>query len=203
MERQEETTNPRAGFGRLLKTAGQDDAHDRDQLLPYLYRELRALAHRQLASSRGNRGDRTLCTTALVHEAFLRVASQQDVSFEDRGHFLGYAAHAMRSVVIDEARRQQADKNGGSLTRVQWSDDATEEGITPEQLIALDQALKRLARVDQRLSDIAELRVFGGLSQVECSQILGISPRTAARLWRKTRAMLGSLLVPETDEPDF
>ncbi len=198
MDRQEETTNPRMELGRLLHSAEVDDADTRGQLLSQLYRELRALAHRQLASGPARHADRTLCTTALVHEAFLRVASQRDVSFEDRGHFLGYAARAMRSVVVDEARRQQADKHGGRLTRIQWSDETNEGGIRPEQLIELDDALKRLARVDQRLSDIAELRVFGGLSQVECSQILGISPRTAARLWRKTRAMLGGLLMPES-----
>jgi len=198
MERQEETTNPRLDLDRLLHSGELDDADVREQLLSQLYRELRALAHRQLASGASRHSDRTLCTTALVHEAFLRVASQRDVSFEDRGHFLGYAARAMRSVVIDEARRQQADKHGGRLTRVQWSDATSEDGISPEQLIELDDSLKRLAKVDQRLSDIAELRVFGGLSQVECSQILGISPRTAARLWRKTRAMLGSVLAPES-----
>lgn len=198
MEGHEETTNPRLNLGRLLQSAEVDDADTRDQLLSQLYRELRTLAHRQLSSGPGRQTDRTLCTTALVHEAFLRVASQRNVSFEDRGHFLGYAARAMRSVVIDEARRQQADKHGGRLTRIQWSDETTEGGIRPEELIELDNALKRLANFDQRLSDIAELRVFGGLSQVECSQILGISPRTAARLWRTTRAMLGSLLAPES-----
>jgi len=200
MERQEETTNPRLDLGRLLHSAEPDDADTRERLLSQLYRELKALAHRQLSSGSSRNADRTLCTTALVHEAFLRVASQRDVSFEDRGHFLGYAARAMRSVVIDEARRQQAEKHGGRLTRVQWLDETSEGGISPEQLIELDDALKRLARVDQRLSDIAELRVFGGLSQVECSQIIGISPRTAARLWRKTRAMLGSVLVPESKD---
>lgn len=199
MDHQEETTNPRLDLRRLLQSAESGDADTREQLLSQLYRELRALAHRQLGKGPTRQADRTLCTTALVHEAFLRVASQRDVSFEDRGHFLGYAAHAMRSVVIDEARRQQAEKHGGGLTRVQWSDESGEGGISPEQLIELDHALKRLARVDQRLSDIAELRVFGGLSQVECSQILGISPRTVARLWRKTRAMLGSLLVPDSE----
>lgn len=198
MERQEVTTDPRLDLGRLLHSVEDDDADTRDELLSQLYRELRALAHRQLARGSVRQADRTLCTTALVHEAFLRVASQRDVSFDDRSHFLGYAARAMRSVVVDEARRQQADKHGGRLTRIQWSDETTEGGIRPEQLIELDDALKRLARVDQRLSDIAELRVFGGLSQVECSQILGISPRTVARLWRKTRAMLGSVLVPDS-----
>lgn len=200
MARQEETTNPRVDLGRLLDSAEMDDDDTRDRLLSQLYRELRALAHQQLAHDPARRADRTLCTTALVHEAFLRVASQRDVSFEDRGHFLAYAARAMRSVVIDEARRQQTEKHGGCLTRVQWSDETNEGGIRPEQLIELDHALNRLAAVDQRLSDIAELRVFGGQSQVECSQILGISPRTVARLWRTARAMLGSLLVAEPED---
>lgn len=199
MDRPEETTNPRLELGRLLHSTEVDDADTREQLLSQLYRELRALAHRQLSNGSSRGGDRTLCTTALVHEAFLRVASQRDVSFDDRGHFLGYAARAMRSVVIDEARRQQAEKHGGKMTRVQWSDETSQGSIRPEQLIELDNALKCLARVDQRLSDIAELRVFGGLSQVECSQILGISPRTVARLWRTTRAMLGSMLEEDSD----
>lgn len=200
MARQEEATNPRLDLGRLMPSAEADNADTRNQFLTQLYCELRALAHRQLANGWCQRTDRTLCTTALVHEAFLRVASQRDVSFEDRKHFIGYASRAMRSVVIDEARRQQADKHGGHLTRIQWSDEANEGGILPEQLIQLDHALEHLATLDPRLSDIAELRVFGGLSQIECSQILGISPRTANRLWRKTRAMLGSLLAPQSEQ---
>jgi RNA polymerase sigma factor (TIGR02999 family) len=199
MLQREETTNPRSGLGRWLRASEIGDGGTRDRLLAQLYRELRALAHRQLGNGHGRRTDRTLCTTALVHEAFLRVASSQNLSFDDRGHFLGYAAHAMRSIVVDEARRQQTSKRGGGLTRVQLSDETGREDAHPEQLIALDQALTRLAKIDQRLSDIAELRIFGGVSQIECSQILDISPRTAQRLWRKSRAMLASLLVADSE----
>ena len=126
---EEEATNPRVDLGRLLDSSEMDDDDTRDRLLSQLYRELRALAHQQLVHDTARRTDRTLCTTALVHEAFLRVASQRDVSFADRGHFLAYAARAMRSVVIDEARRQQTEKHGGCLTRVQWSDETNEGGM--------------------------------------------------------------------------
>lgn len=182
---------------RLLRAAGDGDPDARDRLMPQLYGELRMLAHRQLSDNRP--ADRTLCTTALVHEAFLRMASQQDISFQDRAHFLGYAACAMRSVVVDQARRQRAERHGASMTRVSWSDQASERGARPEQVLALDQALQRLAKVDRRLADVAELRVFGGLTQEECSQVLDVSPRTVARIWRKARAMLGGLIAVESE----
>jgi len=166
----------------------------------FLYRELRSLASRLLARRGREQKDRTLCTTALVHEAFLKLAAQQDISFADRSHFLAYFARAMRSVVVDEARRRQTQRKGGGWQRVQWSDEFEGSGTAPEHLIALDQALERLAAVDQRLSDIAELRIFGGLGQNECSQALGVSQRTAARFWRKARAMLGSEMVVSDPE---
>lgn len=172
----------------LLQAAGAGDDSAREELLGHLYRELHALAHRQL---RG-RGSHTLCTTALVHEAFLRLAAQENVTFRNRSHFLGYSARAMRSIVVDQARRRKALVHGGDLYRVTWDEAQTGEGASPLEIIALDEALDRLDRADPRLARLAELRIFGGLRPAECSEALDLSERTVHRLWRKARALLGA-----------
>lgn len=186
--------NTTHGITELLHAASTGDEDARQQLLPFLYKELHALAHHQLLGSGG--GQRTLCTTALVHEAFLRLAAQQQVSFEDRAHFLAYCGRVMRSIVVDQARRQLAEKRGGQLVRVEWHDQHVTGGRSPEQVLALDQALDQLQAVDDRMARITELRVFGGLSNAECGVSLGVSERTIKRDWRKARAVLTTLLEP-------
>lgn len=185
----------RTDVTRLLHAAGSGDTQARAELLSVVYQELHALARRQLLGGRDNR--RTLCTTALVHEAFLRLAAQQNVGFEDRAHFLGYCAQVMRSIVVDQARRQQAEKRGGNLTRVQFGDEYRNSGAGPEQVMALEQALDQLEDVDPRLARVTELRVFGGLNFDECAVALDVSRRTAQRDWRRARAMLGAVLARE------
>lgn len=176
----------------LLDAARAGDDGSRDALLPILYRELHALAHRQMLKRSGSRG--TLCTTALVNEAFLRLAHRQNISFENRAHFLAYAARVMRSIVIDTLRQQQSERRGGDYTRIEWCDQGESASPGPEQVLALDQALNQIEAVDPRLVRITELRVFGGLSVEECSEALGLSPRSCNRYWRRARAMLGTLL---------
>lgn len=185
----------RPGVTQLLHAAGSGDRNAREELLSVVYQELHALARRQLLGGRG--GQPTLCTTALVHEAFLRLAAQENVGFEDRAHFLGYCAQVMRSIVVDQARRQQAEKRGGNLTRVQFGDEYENGGAGPEQVMALEQALDQLEEVDPRLSRVTELRVFGGLNFDECAIALDVSRRTAQRHWRRARAMLGAVLARE------
>lgn len=174
----------------LIEAASAGDESARDQLLPQLYGELHALAHRQLR--RGRSANATLCTTALVHEAFLRLAAQENVTFRNRSHFLGYAARVMRSIVVDQARRRGAAVRGGDLHRVTWTEEHSGAGATPEEVIALDEALGHLHRVDPRLARLAELRIFGGLRPVECGEVLNLSERSIHRLWRKARALLGA-----------
>lgn len=176
----------------LLQAARDGDDDAREKLLPYLYRDIHAPAHRELVRNRG--GQRTLCTTALAHEVFLRLASQQNLGFRDRAHFLAYYAWVMRTILIDQARSRQANKGGGGFTRVQWDEERAGGGATPEQVLALDEALTRLQDAEPRLAPITELRVFGGLKFVECASVLDVSERTAHRSWRQARAMLGAIL---------
>jgi len=178
--------------GELLDAATSGDDGAREALLPIVYRELHALAHRQMLRRAGSGG--TLCTTALVNEAFLRLARRQNISFRNRAHFLAYAARVMRSIVVDTLRQQQSEKRGGDYTRIEWCDQGESANAGPEQVLALDQALGQIEAIDPRLVRITELRVFGGLSVEECSEALGISPRSCNRYWRKARAMLGTLL---------
>jgi len=187
--------NDRSGVTQLLHAAGSGDRKAREKLLSVVYQELHALARRQLLGGSG--GQPTLCTTALVHEAFLRLAAQENVGFEDRAHFLGYCARVMRSIVVDQARRQQAEKRGGNLTRVQFGDEYKNQGAGPEQVMALEQALEQLEEVDPGLARLTELRVFGGLNFDECAIALDVSRRTVHRHWRRARAMLGAVLARE------
>lgn len=181
----------------LLHAASSGDAAAREELLPHIYRELHTLAHRQML--RGHQGQQTLCTTALVHEAFLRLAAQENVSFEDRAHFLAYCSRVMRSIVVDQARRQMTTKRGGQLARVEWCEDHASHGASPEQVLALDQALNHLHHIEPRLTQVTELQVFGGLRTAECSVALGVSERTIKRDWRKARAMLAAMLASEPE----
>jgi RNA polymerase sigma-70 factor, ECF subfamily len=173
-------------------SAGRDGALDR--LFPIVYEELRRVAHRQLGRSGGGH---TLGTTALVHEAYLKLAGGSRLDCRDRGHFLGVAARAMRQVLIDYARRHRAAKRGGSPQRV--SLDAVECVIDTqaETLLALDEALKRLEALSERLARVVECRFFGGMTEQETAVALGITPRTVRRDWAKARLWLFANLHDE------
>ena len=174
-------------IARELASIRQGDPDALGRLFPLVYRELRASAHRQLAAIRP--GD-TLNTTALVHEAYLKLdgASQRD--WVDRRHFLAVAARAMRQIAVDYARAQSAQKRGGPAPVLTLEEgDALVTG-RPDELVALDEALTRLEAVNPRGGRIVELRFFVGLSVEETAEATDLSPRTVKREWRKARAFL-------------
>ena len=158
-----------------------------NELLPLVYAELRRMATRQL---RGERAGHTLQPTALVHEVYLRLVDQRDVDWRNRAHFFGVAALIMRRVLVDHARRNSASKRGDGLPRV--SLDEVQEAAGPDGIpvIALDQALTRLAEMDEDLAKIVELRAFGGMTVEEAACVLKVSRSTAKREWRTAKAWL-------------
>ena len=172
----------------LLQAVRAGDARAFERVWVLLYDELRALARRQLRRE----GDgQTLQATALVHEAYLKLASGADA--KDRTHLIGIAARAMRQVLVDEARRRQASKRGGGWARTTLSGAADVLGVDPEQLLALDAALNKL---EARQRQIVEWRYFGGLEESEIAELLGVSDRTVRREWVKARAWLYRELYP-------
>jgi RNA polymerase sigma-70 factor, ECF subfamily len=171
----------------LLAMWVSGDRNALDRLIPLVYEELRKLAHREL---RKERPDATLATTALVHEAYLRLVDQTRARFETRSHFLNVAAQMMRRVLVDEARKRRAGKRGSGIPRVSL-DDAPEPSVDPAgYLLELDEALTRLESLDPKLSRIVELRYFGGLTLEETAEILGVSTTAAWRDWNTARAWL-------------
>jgi RNA polymerase sigma factor (TIGR02999 family) len=171
---------------RLLGAAQAGDAQALEQVLAQVYGRLRQLARRQLAS---HRGDQTLCTTALVHEAFVGLIERGQLAFDDRGRFFAYAATAMRNTLIDRARRRGThERYAAALANDAHAEDSA------LQLAALDQAFARLGAVDARLARIAELRLAAGLSSVEIGAVLGVTDRTVEREWLKARAFLSACL---------
>jgi len=165
--------------------AGDADAVDR--LLPHVYEELRRVAHRQL---RSERGDHTLSTTALVHEAYVRLVDQTRVRWVDRSHFFAIASRAMRRVLVDYARQHRAAKRGGEPRPVTLDEAAIAiEGRT-ETLIALDESLTRLAVLNERLCRVVECRFFGGLTEEETAVVLQVTSRTVRRDWVKAKGWL-------------
>jgi len=179
---------PLSEVTRILSAIEQGDPHAAEQLLPLVYEELRKLAAQKLSQERPGQ---TLQATALVHEAYLRlVDSEQAQYWNSRGHFFAAAAEAMRRILVDQARRKQSRKHGGELVRQDL--DALEVALpeVPEDLVALDEALTKLAALDKTAADLVHLRFFAGLPLPEAAHLLGISPRTADRLWAYARAWL-------------
>ena len=187
--------NESAEITEWLAAARQGDKSALDRVLATLYRELHGMARRQLG---GQQQGHTLDTTALVHEAYLKLAGRAEAEFEDRAHFFAYAASAMRSVVVDYARQRMAVKRGGDLHRVTDLPEDLEGGLRlDEDMLALDTALTRLAAVDQRLAHVVELRYFAGLSEVEIAELLERSERSIRRDWQKARLYLLASLKSE------
>ena len=171
----------------LLKKAGAGNQAAFDALFPIVYAELRRMAAREM---RHEKQGRTLQTTALVHEAYLRLLKDASLSFESRAHFLGIAARAMREILIERARARVAQKRGGQAVRVTL-DDLTVRTPSPSvDVLALDEALQRLARLDERHARVVELRYFGGLSVEETAAAMALSPATVKRAWTLARAWL-------------
>ncbi len=175
------------------------DLHAAAQLLPLVYDELRRLAAVRLAAEPSGH---TLQPTALVHEAYLRLVGPSDGDrWDHRGHFFGAAAEAMRRILVDAARRKRREKHGGDWTRIDLEAAAPAAPDPRHDLVALDAALTRLAAVEPQAAKLVELRHFAGHSVAEAAQILGISARTADRLWAFARAWLHRELTDTAADP--
>jgi RNA polymerase sigma-70 factor (ECF subfamily) len=171
------------------------EAHDRaalDALLPAVYGELRVLASHYL---RGERADHTLQPTALVHEAYLRLSEQHNVNWQDRAQLFGVAAQMMRRILVNHAEAHNATRRGGLVTRVTLDESVSWGGDKELDIVALDEALTRLAQLDSRQARVVELRFFAGLSIDESAEVMGISPATVKREWSMAKAWLRAELA--------
>lgn len=173
----------------LLFRYGKGEPQALEKLLPVVYQELRRLAKNYM---RRESSGHTLQPTALVHEAFFKLVDQKDVQWQNRAHFFGVAAQLMRRILIDHARSRRAVKRGGTQAKVSFDEaihwEAAEDGAP--DLLALDQALEKLAKLDERQSRTVELRYFGGLSIDEVAEVLQTSPATVKRDWTLAKAWL-------------
>jgi RNA polymerase sigma factor (TIGR02999 family) len=181
---------------RILSAIDGGDPGAAQQLLPLVYDELRRLAAAQMAHEKPGQ---TLDATALVHEAWMRLAGGQ--TFESRSHFLRASAEAMRRILVDHARARNAGKRGGRWSRVELAD-WHKVAQTPKQVLSLNEALDRFAALEPRKAELVALRFFGGLSMPEAADALGVSLPTAERWWAFARAWLYTeLLEPDDDTP--
>lgn len=178
--------NP-AAITDLLSRARGGQSAALDELVPAVYAELRRIAGRYM---RRERPGQSLQATALVHEAYLRLLKDEDLSFENRAHFLGIAARAMRQILVEHARARGADKRGGERRRITLNEAVASDQPADVDLLALDQALERLAARSADQARIVELRFFGGLTNEEAASALGVSPATVKRAWAVARAWL-------------
>jgi RNA polymerase sigma-70 factor, ECF subfamily len=169
----------------LRWSSGDQEAKAR--LTTLVYDELRRLASRYMGRERK---DHTLQTTALVHEAYLRLVDQEKIQWQNRSHFFAIAAQLMRQILVDHARKHRSSKRGGSVFRLSLDEATIAAEQHPEDVIALHEALEELASIDPRKSQIIELRFFGGLTVEETAEVLKISPVTIMREWRLARAWL-------------
>jgi RNA polymerase sigma factor (TIGR02999 family) len=174
----------------LLKAWGAGDQEALRKLMPVVYEELHRAARRYMA---GERSD-TLQTTALINEAYLRLVDFQHISFQNRAHFFGVCAQLMRRILIDFARARRSQKRGANVSHITLDEALIVSDEPAADLIALDEALKALAAIDQRKSCVVELRFFGGLSVEETAEVLKISPDTVVRDWKLAKVwLLGQL----------
>jgi len=181
--------SPMSEVTRILSAIEHGDPHAAEQLLPLVYDELRMLAAQRLAQEKPGQ---TLQATALVHEAYLRLVDvEQAQNWDSRGHFFAAAAEAMRRILIDQARRKQRPKHGGDRKRVDLNEGLSlSEGADDDDLLALDEALAKLAVEEPAKAELVKLHFFAGLSLEDAGRILGIAPRTAKRHWAYARAWL-------------
>lgn len=186
---------------RLLEQLGAGDETALDRLFAAVYDQLHEMAHGQ---RRRWRGEETLNTTALIHEAYLKLSEAEQPQWEHRGHFFAVASRAMRQILMDRARHSGADKRGGD--RVQESADAqAQPDLEPQvrdDLLSLDEALDRLEVMDERQARVVECRFFGGLNVEETAEAVGVSTATVKRDWRSARAWLYTQLGPRLGEAD-
>lgn len=172
----------------MLQEARAGDDRAAGKLWGAVYDELRRIAHRELGG--GYRASETMSTTALVHEAYLKLVDGARAGAESRTHFFALSCRAMRQILIDHARRRMAQKRGGGAAHIPLENAVAVAEERAEALLALDEALTRLAALDPRLEQVVECRYFGGLSVEETAAIVGTSPRTVERDWSRAKAYL-------------
>ncbi len=180
-------TPARKGVTDLLNDWSKGDQEALNKLMPLVYDELHRLASRYL---RHERPGHTLQTTALVHEAYLKLVDQRNANWENRLQFFAAAAQVMRHVLVDYARRRRASKRGGDYCRLSLDEARISSEEKDADLLALNEALNNLAAIDPQQSRVVELRVFGGLTVEETAEAMGISPRTVKREWSMAKAWL-------------
>jgi len=173
----------------LLHDWRRGDQTALERLTPLIYDELRRIAHRYMQRERQ---DHTLQTTALINEAYLRMAAQQKINWQDRGHFFAAIAQVMKHILIDHARRRHCARHGGEAQIISFSEVELMSAERAAELVALDEALEELDGFDRRKARVVELRYFGGLSLEETATALGISVMTVRRDWRAAKAWLFS-----------
>lgn len=172
---------------RLLQAWSRGEAAALEKLVPLVYRELHLRARRAMAREREAH---SLQTTALIHEAYLRLVGASPVDWESRGHFFAISARLMRRILVDRARARRSQKRGGAARAVSFDEQLVVAGPPARDLVSLDDALNALAAVDERKAKVVELRFFGGLSVEETAELLSVSPQTVMRDWRLAKAWL-------------
>jgi RNA polymerase sigma factor (TIGR02999 family) len=172
---------------RLLQAWRAGDEGALEQLMPLVYKELHRLARRYMAAEQSGH---TLQSTALVHEVYLRLVDVQNVDWQNRAHFYAICARLMRRILIDFARTRNYQKRGGDFAHIQLEETAAVSAGRGSELLAVDEALKQLAEVDTRKSDVVEMRFFGGLTVEEIAAALQVSPETVQRDWKLAKAWL-------------
>jgi len=172
---------------RLLQAWGSGDEEALGQLMPIVYGELHRLAGRYMAAEQSGH---TLQTTALVHEVYLRLVDAQKIDWQNRAHFYALCARLMRRILIDFARSRNYQKRGGHFAHIQLDEAATVSAVVGSELLAVDEALNQLAKVDARKSEVVEMRFFGGLTAEETAAALQVSAETVMRDWKLAKAWL-------------
>ncbi len=178
---------PTGPLTEMLRKWSAGDPRLADRAVPLLYDELKRIAAREL---RRERPEHTLQVTALVNEAYLQLRDVHGVAWEDRNRFLGFASHLMRRILVEHARKKGSAKRGGGGQRVTLGEASGVGSGRPPDLVALDDALGALAEIDARKAAVVELRFFGGLTEIETAEVLGLSPETIRREWRRAKAWL-------------
>jgi RNA polymerase sigma factor (TIGR02999 family) len=191
------TTDSPKEVSQLLLAWSDGDQAALDKLVPLVYEELHRLAHRYISRERAGN---TLQTTALAHEAYLRLVDAQGVQWENRAHFFAVAAKTMRRILVDLARARRNLKRGGEIQQVSLDGVLLASPERGADMVALDEALVRLAALNPRQSQVVELRYFGGLTEEEVGEVIKISPRTVRSDWRRAKAWLYRELSAEIDD---
>ena len=181
------TTPSTENVSQTLTDGNKDNPGALDQLMPLVYDELRRLARRYL---RRERADHTLQPTALVHEAYLRIADQTDVRWQNRAHFFGAAAEAMRRILIERARKKSRLKRGGGQPALSLEDVELAETTPDDRVLMVEEALKQLESQDPKLARVVTMKFFGGLTNAEVAEVLGVTERTVLNHWAYAKAWL-------------